>query len=201
MVVYLLLQILGVCQPALRSEEPGCASPKALSCFCVLGCWDRPAGQCRGFLCYLCLASSVTLPGEISSSARCLNWRGAEGPPCPCGVRGGLLQPPAPAAASPPELFLFLEKCKSRPAVPREEAAPAGAVCGEGKFKAFRNPEGTLLRVMPGPAPPRQPAGKDAYPAAGREGLVLADSVLATEQEAFIFLWAQLRGCFSPRYT
>lgn len=115
--------------PALRSEEPGCASPKALSCFCVLGCWDRPAGQCRGFL-YLCLASSVTLPGEISSSARCLNWRGAEGPPCPCGVRGGLLQPPAPAAASPPELFLFLEKCKSRSAVPREEAAPTRAVWG-----------------------------------------------------------------------
>lgn len=82
--------------------------------------------------------------------------------------------------------------------MPREEAAPARAVCGEGKFKAFRNPEGALLRVMPGPAPPRQPAGKDAYPAAGREGLVLADSILATEQEAFIFLWAQLQDAFPP---
>lgn len=50
-----------------------------------------------------------------------------------------------------------------------------------------------LLRVIPGPAPPRQPAGKDAYTAEGRgEGLVLADSIPATEQEAFIFLWAQL---------
>lgn len=59
---------------------------KRLSCCCVLGWCDRPAGpRAESFPSSPCLTSSVTLAG-ISSSARCFSWHGAEGLPCLCGV-------------------------------------------------------------------------------------------------------------------